>query len=61
LKGTAVNCLARFPVAHLRTLVLALPILAAIGCQEKAPVDKATEQQQLKELDEARQKEWNNK
>lgn len=55
------NCLPRLSVAQLRTLFLALPILAAIGCQPPAPADKVTEEQQMKELNEARQKEWSNK
>jgi hypothetical protein len=29
-------------------------------CNRQAPTDKVTEQEQLKELDQARQKEWNN-
>lgn len=41
--------------------VLLVPILAlAGGCGSQAPTDKATEQEQLKQLDEARQREWNN-
>lgn len=40
--------------------VLVGAALAAGGCGDRAPTDKVTEQEQLKELDQARQREWNN-
>ena len=44
----------------LHCLLLMVPLVAA-GCQEAPPVDKVTEQQQMEELNQARDREWNNK
>jgi|GEM_PF-2865210 outer membrane murein-binding lipoprotein Lpp len=49
-------------IAHLFRLTLVGVALASVaGCSEKAPTDQATEQQQLQELNDARQREWGNK
>ena len=48
--------------AWIRPVALALLLAEIAGCGPKPPpTDKATEQQQMKELNEARQREWGNK